>query len=224
MMSDSLPRLQEELRVFARERDWERYHTPRNLAALISSEAGELLALFRWDQDSVAERPAEVAQELADVFLGVLRFADVRTVGKCAGWPRADAGRSQGTYPARGARKGGAGVPRRAWGIACSPTRIVKGSSKATATAVRVGVSVYARRRRRAGKVAALDSLPSMAQRQEPGESRDLREHEKYDGIGPHDLADVLDAQPSGVELPKLERSSHRELSPRRRSPVGTLR
>lgn len=63
--------------MFARERDWEQYHTPRNLAALISSEAGELLALFRWDQDSVAERPAEVAQELADVFLGVLRLADV---------------------------------------------------------------------------------------------------------------------------------------------------
>lgn len=56
---------------------WEQYHTPRNLAALIASEAGELLALFRWDQDSLADRPAEVSQELADVFLGVLRFADV---------------------------------------------------------------------------------------------------------------------------------------------------
>src|SRR5688500_13640088 len=77
MMPDPLERLQEELRTFARERDWEQYHTPRNLAALISSEAGELLALFRWEQDSVAERPAEVAEELADVFLGVLRFADV---------------------------------------------------------------------------------------------------------------------------------------------------
>lgn len=77
MMSDDLARLQQELRTFARERDWERYHTPRNLASLISSEAGELLALFRWDQDSVAERPEEVRQELADVFLGILRLADV---------------------------------------------------------------------------------------------------------------------------------------------------
>lgn len=76
-MSDEIARLQEKLRTFARERDWERYHTPRNLAALISSEAGELLALFRWDQDSLAERPMEVSHELADVFLGVLRMADV---------------------------------------------------------------------------------------------------------------------------------------------------
>jgi len=49
--------LQRELREFARERDWEKYHTPQNLAALIASEAGELLALFRWGQDSLAERP-----------------------------------------------------------------------------------------------------------------------------------------------------------------------
>ena len=72
--------LQEELRAFARERDWERYHTPRNLAALIASEAGELLALFRWGQEAVAERPDAVRHELADVFLGVLRLADVAEI------------------------------------------------------------------------------------------------------------------------------------------------
>jgi dCTP diphosphatase len=76
-MSEGIATLQEALQTFARERDWERYHTPRNLAALITSEAGELLALYRWDQDALAERPEEVKQELADVFLGVLRFADV---------------------------------------------------------------------------------------------------------------------------------------------------
>ena len=77
MPDDPLVSLQRELAAFARERSWEPYHTPRNLAALISSEAGELLALFRWDQDAVAESPSKVRQELADVFLGVLRFADV---------------------------------------------------------------------------------------------------------------------------------------------------
>ena len=76
-MSDAIADLQRELRDFARERDWEQYHTPRNLSALIASEAGELLALFRWDEDAVAERRDEVEAELADVFLGVLRFADV---------------------------------------------------------------------------------------------------------------------------------------------------
>lgn len=74
---DVLAGLQAELREFARAREWEKYHTPRNLAALIASEAGELLGLFRWDQDAVTERPEEVGRELADVFLGVLRFADV---------------------------------------------------------------------------------------------------------------------------------------------------
>jgi len=71
------PELQERLVRFARERDWEKYHTPRNLAALIASEAGELLALFRWDQDALRERRDDVEAELADVLLGVLRFADV---------------------------------------------------------------------------------------------------------------------------------------------------
>jgi len=69
--------LQRRLAQFARERDWEKYHTPRNRAALIASETGELLALFRWDQDALTKRLDEVEAELADVLLGVLRFADV---------------------------------------------------------------------------------------------------------------------------------------------------
>ena len=69
--------VQAELRAFARARDWEQYHTPRNLAALIASEAGELLAHFRWGDDALADRPEAVRDELADVLLGVLRFADV---------------------------------------------------------------------------------------------------------------------------------------------------
>lgn len=74
---DAIARLQAELREFARARNWEQYHTPQNLAALISSEAGELLALYRWGEDAMKDRPQDVRDELADVFLGVLRFADV---------------------------------------------------------------------------------------------------------------------------------------------------
>lgn len=77
MAADSIPALQDDLRRFAEERDWERYHTLQNLAALVSSEAGELLALFRWGQDAMHEQPEAVRHELADVFLGLLRFADV---------------------------------------------------------------------------------------------------------------------------------------------------
>jgi dCTP diphosphatase len=76
-MTDDIAELQHQLREFAAERNWEQYHTPRNLSALIASEAGELLALFRWDEDSLADRRKDVEAELADVFLGVLRFADV---------------------------------------------------------------------------------------------------------------------------------------------------
>ncbi len=80
MSEDPLLALQEELRRFAQERDWEKFHTLQNLSALIASEAGELLALFRWGQDAMHERPEDVRAELADVFLGVLRFADVAGV------------------------------------------------------------------------------------------------------------------------------------------------
>jgi dCTP diphosphatase len=73
---DPIEELQLRLRDFAGERHWDHYHTPGNLAALISTEAGELLALFRWGQDASVERQLEVQHELADVFLGVVRFAD----------------------------------------------------------------------------------------------------------------------------------------------------
>jgi NTP pyrophosphatase (non-canonical NTP hydrolase) len=76
-MSDDIADLQRELHEFAAARNWERYHSPRNLSALIASEAGELLALFRWGEDAVSARRADVEDELADVFLAVLRSADV---------------------------------------------------------------------------------------------------------------------------------------------------
>ena len=78
--TDPIERLQRELLDFARARDWEQYHTPRNLAALVASEAGELLALFRWDEDATASRPDDVRHEVADVFLGILRFADIAEI------------------------------------------------------------------------------------------------------------------------------------------------
>jgi NTP pyrophosphatase (non-canonical NTP hydrolase) len=56
---------------------WERFHTLQNLSALDASEAGELLAHFLWGEDALALRCDEAEAELADVFLGVLRFADV---------------------------------------------------------------------------------------------------------------------------------------------------
>jgi dCTP diphosphatase len=89
MSDDAIATLQHDLRAFAREREWERYHTPRNLAALISSEAGELLALYRWGDEPAGGDMSAVRDELADVFMAVLRFADV------AGIDLVDAARSK---------------------------------------------------------------------------------------------------------------------------------
>ena len=71
------------MRSFAAERDWDQFHTPKNLATSISVEAAELLELFQWSRgqkgwDDVSD-PAirlRVENELADILLYVIRFAD----------------------------------------------------------------------------------------------------------------------------------------------------
>lgn len=75
--------LQAKLRQFAVERDWEQFHTPKNLAASISVEAAELLEIFQWLNDeqskNISQNPAElrrVEEELADIFLYLIRLAD----------------------------------------------------------------------------------------------------------------------------------------------------
>ena len=55
-----------ELSLFNKERDWDKFHTPENLAKSISIEAGELLECFQWDSENYNRE--EVCEELADVF------------------------------------------------------------------------------------------------------------------------------------------------------------
>ncbi len=75
--------LNKELQAFAAERDWEQFHTPRNLAASISIEAAELLELFQWSrgqQWAELQDPklkSRTAEELADILLYLVRFADL---------------------------------------------------------------------------------------------------------------------------------------------------
>ena len=69
------------LREFARERDWEQFHTPRNLAASVAIEAAELQEVFQWltdDQSATltAEQLGAARQELADVAIYLIRLAD----------------------------------------------------------------------------------------------------------------------------------------------------
>jgi len=76
-------RLEEKLAEFARERDWDRFHTPRNLLLALTGEVGELTEIFQWLTDGEAEtimasdKAEHVRQEVADVFLYLMRLAMV---------------------------------------------------------------------------------------------------------------------------------------------------
>ncbi len=81
MTFKTLPDVAAALRAFAAEREWERFHTPKNLAAAMSVEAAEVLEHFQWltDEEGRALPPEKrdaVALELADVFLYLVRLAD----------------------------------------------------------------------------------------------------------------------------------------------------
>ena len=81
MSDNALRALQERLAAFAAERDWEKFHSPKNLAMALSVEAAELVEEFQWltEQQSVvldADRHERVRLELADVFIYLLRISD----------------------------------------------------------------------------------------------------------------------------------------------------
>lgn len=76
-------KLKTKVRKFVRERDWEKYHTPKDLAVAIAVEAGELLELFQWMKDSESENVKEnkhlmerIEGELADVISHCLNMAN----------------------------------------------------------------------------------------------------------------------------------------------------
>jgi NTP pyrophosphatase (non-canonical NTP hydrolase) len=80
-MSQELRALQQRLAAFAAERDWDQFHSPKNLAMALSVEAAELVEEFQWlteEQSRAldAERRERVRLELADVLIYLLRLAD----------------------------------------------------------------------------------------------------------------------------------------------------
>ena len=79
-MSDSLTELARLVKGFADARDWEQYHTPKNLAMALAVEAAEIMEHFQWktaqeSQSLTEEQHHEVAMELADVFIYLMRLA-----------------------------------------------------------------------------------------------------------------------------------------------------
>lgn len=69
------------IRDFNRERDWEQFHSPKNLAMCLAAEVGELLEQFQWlteqqSRELAPERRAAVDEEIGDVTLCLLNLAD----------------------------------------------------------------------------------------------------------------------------------------------------
>ena len=77
----TLGELKEAVRAFVRERDWERFHSPKNLSMALAAEAGELMEHFLWadarQSHETAQGSREVADELADVVIYALEFANI---------------------------------------------------------------------------------------------------------------------------------------------------
>ena len=81
---DSKATIEDEKKIvqkFCEDRDWDQFHNPKDLAIMLSTEAAELLEIFRYkDEKQVEEimngpKRRQVEDEVADLFFGVLRFA-----------------------------------------------------------------------------------------------------------------------------------------------------
>ena len=81
MTKESLLNIQEQLRRFAQDRDWNQFHSPKNLSMALSVEVSEILEHFQWlteqqSQELSPEVLGKVEFELADAFIYILRLAD----------------------------------------------------------------------------------------------------------------------------------------------------
>lgn len=107
-MTDPFRDLRDALRAFAAERDWDRFHSPRNLATALAVEAAELLEPFQWLDDAQArdlpsDTRAAVEEEMADVLLYLVRLADKLDVD-LEQTARAKMARNAEKYPVEKAR------------------------------------------------------------------------------------------------------------------------
>ena len=81
MPQDSLDDLKAQLLAFARERDWEQFHSPKNLSMALAGEAGELLEHFQWLSEEQSAnldnaRKEQVALEMADILIYLIRLSE----------------------------------------------------------------------------------------------------------------------------------------------------
>jgi len=81
MINLSIEVLANELRIFASERDWDQFHSPKNLAMALAVEASEIMEHFQWlkEEESASlppEKLRQVGEEIGDVLIYLTRLAD----------------------------------------------------------------------------------------------------------------------------------------------------
>ena len=75
--------LKSKLREFSKERDWEKFHNPKNLATALSVEASELLEIFQWSNDgglneiNDPKKREKIEKEIADIFNYLIKLVDI---------------------------------------------------------------------------------------------------------------------------------------------------
>ena len=77
-----ITKIQNQLRDFASERDWEQFHTPKNLAMALSVEASELVEIFQWITPDESKSPDQkqldsIRSEVADIAMYLIRFCSI---------------------------------------------------------------------------------------------------------------------------------------------------
>ncbi len=85
MSEDSLEILRNKIRQFATERDWDRFHSPKNLSMALIAEAAELIEHFQWMSEEQSrtlsqDKLDEIELEIADIQIYLLRLADKLSV------------------------------------------------------------------------------------------------------------------------------------------------
>jgi dCTP diphosphatase len=89
--STTIADLKTRILAFVREREWEQFHSPKNLSMALAAETGELMEHFLWatpeQSNSLAREPArrsKIADELADVVIYALEFANITGIDVAA--------------------------------------------------------------------------------------------------------------------------------------------
>jgi dCTP diphosphatase len=104
-MDRPMEELAERLRQFARQRDWQQFHSPKNLAMALSVEASEIVELFQWLTEEESERLGgdkleRLREEIGDVLIYLVNLADKFSIDPLEA-ARRKVDKNEEKYPAR---------------------------------------------------------------------------------------------------------------------------